>query len=155
MGETREPGINKSKSHVVPLKRYSHNLKKLSRNSSSVMKLTKRSEFLALNSKYTMPARGLYLQGNFRLTEDPSSLNLIRVGFTCSKKVGNSVVRNKSKRRLRHLARQYLSRIGNPGWDYVLIGRKDETAKMPFSELKKSFESAMIKLHRNLEKKTK
>jgi RNase P protein component len=47
----------------------------------------------------------------------------VRVGFTASRKVGNAVVRNRAKRRLRAAAAEILSRDGRPGTDYVLIAR--------------------------------
>jgi len=47
----------------------------------------------------------------------------MRVGFTVTKKVGNSVIRNRLKRRLRALARELLPQAGVPGADHVLIGR--------------------------------
>jgi len=46
-----------------------------------------------------------------------------RVGFTASRKVGNAVVRNRAKRRLRAAAADILAREGRPGTDYVLIAR--------------------------------
>jgi ribonuclease P protein component len=48
---------------------------------------------------------------------------LVRVGFTASRKVGNAVVRNRAKRRLRAAASEILARDGEPGTDYVLIAR--------------------------------
>ena len=47
----------------------------------------------------------------------------MRVGFTVTKKVGNSVIRNRLKRRLRALARDLLPVAGVAGADHVLIGR--------------------------------
>jgi ribonuclease P protein component len=47
----------------------------------------------------------------------------MRVGFTVTKKIGNAVVRNRMKRRLRALARELLPQSGISGADHVLIGR--------------------------------
>lgn len=47
----------------------------------------------------------------------------VRVGFTASKKVGNAVARNRSKRRMREVARVVLPDIGVSGVSYVLIAR--------------------------------
>ena len=49
--------------------------------------------------------------------------DLIRVGFTVTKTIGNAVVRNRMKRRLRALARELLPVNGVRGADHVLIGR--------------------------------
>jgi len=46
-----------------------------------------------------------------------------RIGFTMTKKIGNAVVRNRMKRRLRALARDLLPSDGIAGADHVLIGR--------------------------------
>ncbi|KMK68217.1 ribonuclease P protein component [Puniceibacterium sp. IMCC21224] len=71
----------------------------------------------------------------------------IGVGFTCSKKVGNSVARNRAKRRLREVARLLLPSLGKPGWDYVLIGRFEATARRPFADLQGDLRYALKKLH--------
>lgn len=47
----------------------------------------------------------------------------MRIGFTVTKKIGNAVVRNRMKRRLRALARDLLPTRGVAGADHVLIGR--------------------------------
>ena len=70
----------------------------------------------------------------------------VRVGFTCSKKVGNAVARNRAKRRLREIARLDLPRLAKPGHDYVLIGKKDATATRDFDALRADFAKALGKL---------
>ncbi len=47
----------------------------------------------------------------------------MRIGYTVTKKIGNAVVRNRMKRRLRALARDLLPDRGIRGADHVLIGR--------------------------------
>ena len=79
---------------------------------------------------------------------EPASPGPIRVGFTCSKKVGNAVARNRAKRRLREIARMVLPLEGRPGWDYVLVGRKDETAARDFQLLLADLRSALARVHR-------
>ena len=48
----------------------------------------------------------------------------IRVGFTVSRKVGNAVVRNRVRRRLREIARQVIPGQARRDLDYVLVGRQ-------------------------------
>lgn len=49
----------------------------------------------------------------------------LRVGFTASKKVGNAVMRNRAKRRLRAAVNELFPRYALAGKDYVLIARKN------------------------------
>ena len=49
---------------------------------------------------------------------------LIRVGFTVSRKVGNAVVRNRVRRRLREVARLVIPGRARADLDYVLVGRQ-------------------------------
>jgi ribonuclease P protein component len=66
----------------------------------------------------------------------------VRVGFTASRKVGNAVVRNRAKRRLRAAAARLLTARGNPGTDYVLIARA-ATPGRPFAALLEDLEAAL------------
>ena len=47
----------------------------------------------------------------------------MRVGFTVTRKIGGSVVRNRMKRRFRALAREIVPAKGFAGSDHVMIGR--------------------------------
>jgi ribonuclease P protein component len=77
----------------------------------------------------------------------PSGATGIRVGFTASRKVGNAVVRNRAKRRMRAAAASVLPALGQPGTDYVLIARAG-TADRPFAELIADLEAALRRIRR-------
>lgn len=69
-----------------------------------------------------------------------------RVGFTCTKKLGNAVMRNRIKRRLKEAARLSMPQIAQSGFDYVIIGRS-AAENRPFEILQADLISAMTKLH--------
>ncbi|MBD3677204.1 MAG: ribonuclease P protein component [Rhodobacteraceae bacterium] len=108
--------------------------------------LTQRSDFLKAARAKRDARPGFVLQARRRGEGEPDGA-LIRVGFTCSKKVGNAVARNRAKRRLRALAREVLPRAGVPGFDYVLIGRVETTATRDFAEMTADMEKALKRLH--------
>ena len=136
------------KPQEIALKNPQNKKKKLSKNSDTVIKIIKRSDFISISSKLRARATGLNLQAAKRSEKDfPNMSNLIRIGFTCSRKVGNAVRRNAAKRRLRHVARECLPSVGKIGWDYVVIGRYRETEEMNFDDLKRSFKTAINHIH--------
>lgn len=51
-----------------------------------------------------------------------NSLTYSRFGFSVSRRVGNAVVRNRIKRRLREVMRLRMNQV-QPGWDLVFIAR--------------------------------
>jgi len=106
--------------------------------------LRRRPEFLRAARARRQVTAGMIVQGRRR---DESEAEGIRVGFTCSKKVGNAVARNRAKRRLREAARLVLPAHGHDGWDYVLIGRPEATATRPFPDLQDDLRFALAKIH--------
>ncbi len=101
--------------------------------------LKARSEFLKAARGPRRATPGFILQIRDRRDGDET----IGVGFTCSKKVGNAVARNRAKRRLREIARLDLPANGKPGHDYVLIGRAGHTAALPFEQLRADLRGAL------------
>lgn len=112
----------------------------------SLTVLRKRADFLRAARARRQGTGSMMVQARKRGADEPAG---IRVGFTCSKKVGNAVARNCAKRRLREVARLVLATQGRAGWDYVLIGRAKVTADRPFELLKGDLIYALKKLHPN------
>jgi ribonuclease P protein component len=71
----------------------------------------------------------------------------LRLGLTVSRKVGNAVVRNRVKRRLRETVRLSGAADSLAGWDIVLIGRT-EAARQDFALLQRDFADGMGRLKR-------
>ena len=70
-----------------------------------------------------------------------------RFGFTVSKKVGNSVVRSRVKRRLREITRQNKS-LWPKGYDIVIIAR-NAAARADFADLQRDFTRWSTWFHKN------
>jgi len=69
-----------------------------------------------------------------------------RIGFTVTKKIGNAVVRNRAKRRLRAAADAVLPGHGHAGYDYVLVGRTT-TRDRAFAALCEDLQKALKNIH--------
>ncbi len=108
--------------------------------------LTRRGDFLAAARARRASMPGFLLQARQRPATDGGA-EAVRVGFTCSKKVGNAVARNRAKRRLRALARAVLASRGRAGWDYVLIGRETATASLDFAQMHRDLSAALDRVH--------
>lgn len=66
-----------------------------------------------------------------------------RVGFVVSKAVGNAVVRNRTKRRLRHIAAHHMTEI--PSGTDVVVRANPAAAGAEFAELDVAFSRQLTK----------
>ena len=104
-----------------------------------------RREFLYVAEGYSERRRLLVVQGRRRNPTRES----VGEGFTSTKKVGGSVVRNRARRRLREASRVLLPLLGVAGADYVFIARQD-TGTAPWPRLLDDMEMALVSLRRRL-----
>ena len=86
---------------------------------------------------------GLVLQAHeHQIHPNERTADTIKVGFTVTKRVGNSVVRNRVRRRLRAAANVVIQKHAAKGNDYVIIGRVG-TAQRNFDGLVKDLEISL------------
>ena len=71
----------------------------------------------------------------------------VRYGITASRKVGGAVERNRAKRRLRALVRQFLTPLACQGTDYVLIARKEALTRT-YTLIAEDLQKALVTLNK-------
>ena len=84
-------------------------------------RLKTRSEFRAAAAGKRISQRGFVLQARQIVSDEARPP---RFGFTVTKRIGNAVVRNRIRRRLREAVRLAGAASGKSGTDYVLVGRR-------------------------------
>ena len=113
-----------------------------------VGRLKRRPEFLAVagtRRKHVAPGLILQVRRHDERQRPAPGEPPIRLGLTASRKVGNAVVRNRARRRLREAARQILTAHAAPGHDFVLVARA-ATAERPWTELLGDLTAALKRL---------
>jgi ribonuclease P protein component len=120
--------------------------------SARLGRLPNRRDFLRVQAGRRVAMPGFVLQvapvpADLLPADLPADLALpaIRVGFTVSRKVGNAVVRNRVRRRLREAARLVIPGQARPDLDYVLVGRQAAIAR-DFGALRQELVEALKRL---------
>lgn len=121
----------------------------------TIATLKARKEYLWVRGGRKWATPSLVLQGRQRskLTsgkaKDKNTHELSpRFGFTVTRRIGNAVVRNRIKRRLRETVRQLAPDYAKYDYDYVLIGRQG-ALKRSFTDILRDLQTAFPKVHRS------
>jgi ribonuclease P protein component len=91
--------------------------------------LRRRAEFLRIRGGGRAATPRFVLEGKRRTDSiSPQAVDRPRFGFTVTKQMGNAVVRNRIKRRLRAALTETASIHADTGFDYVIIARTEAHA---------------------------
>lgn len=108
----------------------------------------KRADFLAAARGRQVEKPGFILQAVHRPAEAGEAHALAaRFGFTISRRVGNAVVRNRIRRRLREAVRIAAPDHAKNGSDYVLIARR-AALDLPFARLTSDLADGIDRIER-------
>ena len=107
-------------------------------------RLKRRADFVRVGKGKRWHGKAMSLQAGRqdRTGDEPDC----RVGFTLTKKVGNAVVRNRARRRLKEAVRLTPDLPTRPGHDYVIVGRID-AIRLPFAALQTELTRALRGVH--------
>jgi ribonuclease P protein component len=112
----------------------------------NLVTLKKRTEFLRVRGGARWATPGFVLEAKRRPGDDPAAA-IPRFGFTVTKKLGNAVIRNRIRRRLKSLIRNLDETRADPAFDYVIIARA-EGVRREFSQLACDLHTALDRVHR-------
>lgn len=117
-------------------------------SSPSIEMMRKRSEFLA--ARFGVRATGSALRIEAIIASKERARP--RIGITVTKKNGNSVIRSRIKRRIRHAIFSHSSGDMRPGHDYVFIS-KPNALRVPFITLQEDIAGLIDKCNKRLDAK--
>jgi ribonuclease P protein component len=110
----------------------------------SLETLKKRSQFLAVAATGKRWVSSSFILQIGKVSHEGQNEKLF-CGFTTSSKIGNAVVRNRARRRLRVLAREVLRVHADFSREYVLIGRA-ATGSCPLDQMENDLQKGLKRL---------
>ena len=117
--------------------------------------LKKRAEFLAVRGGYRFASPACVIEAKRRRGQSPGSrtiaLDSARFGYTVTKKLGNAVVRNKIRRRLKAAVADVAPALAVEQFDYVVVARR-AAFDMPFAELTAHVSSSLRRIRERADK---
>lgn len=115
---------------------------------TSIPRLKKRADFIRVAKTPNMVSTSSFIIQQLShecLTLRDVEHEPFRVGFTASRRVGNAVLRNRAKRRLRVLVQRFAPYLSITHSDFVLIA-KPAIIISPFSVVIRDFKYALNRL---------
>ena len=109
------------------------------------MRLRRRSQFLAAARGLKEGRSAFLLQMRTRRADEAQ--DGAGLGITVTRKIGNAVVRNRAKRRLRAALRIVIPATARTGHDYVVVARA-RVLDQPFADLTRDLAAAIASLGR-------
>jgi len=108
--------------------------------------ISKRRDFLSTAAKGRKFVTQTFIVQTQQRDETHPAGKEARFGFTVTKKMGNAVIRNRIKRRLRAAAAQAALTHTQDRHDYVIISRQ-KALNCPFPDLLRDMQFAFLKIH--------
>lgn len=104
-----------------------------------------RRDFLTASSQGRRFVTGSFILQMQKRGADHPAPGECRFGFTVTRKMGNAVIRNRIKRRLREAVRERGLPLALAGHDYVIISRH-KALDTPFADLLRDMEFAFSRI---------
>ena len=115
--------------------------------------LKRSAEFKRLRGGVRIRSELFVIEGRARSARPdggPADVEVPRFGFTITRKLGNAVVRNRIRRRLREALRTLETPFVRADHDYVVVASR-AAQDYPFAELQSALRTAFEQLHQQAE----
>lgn len=118
-----------------------------SRDSSNLILsvLRRRSDFVRVQKSALRWVTPAFVVACEKPAADTVSIDTVHTGMTITKKIGNAVVRNRIRRRLRHVFKETLPALNLNGWTVILMARSDALTR-DYTDLVRDLRWALRKI---------